>query len=131
MKKLLLKLLFLVISISIVFIVLSQLFKPILKTNSLNFPFAVHPFDIATVYPETWNLLKTLYFVSSFFSFLILLNKLFNVIYSLSPEIKILPKTKILPTSEELSLFLEIDATTKDNKTITYTIPIKLNDNCK
>lgn len=29
------------------------------------------------------------------------------------------------------SLFLEIDATTKDNKTITYTIPIKLNDNCK
>ena len=102
----LLKLLFLVISISIVFIVLSQLFKPILKTNSLNFPFAVHPFDIATVYPETWNLLKTLYFVSSFFSFLILLNKLFNVIYSLSPEIKILPKTKILPTSEELSLFL-------------------------
>ncbi len=29
------------------------------------------------------------------------------------------------------SLFLEINAVNKDNKTITYTIPIKLNDNCK
>ena len=29
------------------------------------------------------------------------------------------------------SLFLEINATAKNNKTITYTIPIKLNDNCK
>ena len=29
------------------------------------------------------------------------------------------------------TLFLEIDATTKENKTTTYTIPIKLNDNCK
>ncbi len=29
------------------------------------------------------------------------------------------------------SLFLEIEAINKDNKTTTYTIPIKLNDNCK
>lgn len=29
------------------------------------------------------------------------------------------------------TLNLEIDATTQDNKTITYNIPIKLNDNCK
>lgn len=29
------------------------------------------------------------------------------------------------------SLFLEIEALTNDNKTITYTIPIKLNDTCK
>ena len=29
------------------------------------------------------------------------------------------------------TLFLEISATTKENKTITYTIPLKLNDTCK
>jgi len=29
------------------------------------------------------------------------------------------------------TLFLEIEAITKDSKTVTYTIPIKLNDNCK
>lgn len=29
------------------------------------------------------------------------------------------------------TLFLEINATTTESKTITYTIPIKLNDNCK
>jgi len=29
------------------------------------------------------------------------------------------------------TLYLEIDATTKDNKTTKYTIPIKLSDNCK
>ncbi|MBR3210730.1 MAG: helix-turn-helix transcriptional regulator [Bacilli bacterium] len=29
------------------------------------------------------------------------------------------------------TLFLEIEALTKENKTITYTIPIKLNDTCK
>lgn len=106
MKKTIIKLLFLVISISIVFIALLNIFKPILETNSLIFPFAVHPFDIAKVYPETWNLLKSLYFISSFFSFFILFNKLFNIIYSIFPEVKNLPKRKELKSTEELSLFL-------------------------
>lgn len=106
MKKATIKLLFLVISISIVFLALFNFFKPILETNSLIFPFAVHPFDIAKVYPETWNLLKTLYFISSFFSFFILFNKLFNIVYSMIPEIKPPFKVKELKTAEELSLFL-------------------------
>lgn len=106
MKKAIFKLLFLVISISIVFIALLNIFKPILETNSLIFPFAVHPFDIAKVYPETWNLLKSLYFISSFFSFFILFNKLFNLIYSMFPEITAISRTKDPRFTEELSLFL-------------------------
>lgn len=106
MQKTIIKLLFLVISISFVFIALFKFFKPLLETNSLIFPFAVHPFDIAKVYPETWNLLKSLYFISSFFSFFILFNKLFNIVYSMFPKIKPLSKRKELNQIEELSLFL-------------------------
>ena len=106
MKKILIKLLFLVISISIVFIALFNIFKPILKTNSLIFPFAVHPFDIAKVYPKTWNLLKSLYFISTFFSFFILFNKLFNIVYSMFPENIPQIKIKDLKSSEEVSLLL-------------------------
>lgn len=106
MKKVLNKLPFLVISISIVFIALFNVFEPILKTNSLIFPFAVHPFDIVKVYPETWNLLKSFYFISSFFSFLILFNKLFNILYSIFPEIKPIYKRTFSPNNDELSLLL-------------------------
>ena len=106
MKKTAIKILFLVTSISIVFIALFNIFKPILKANSLIFPFAVHPFDIAKVYPETWNLLKSLYFITSFFSFFILFNKLFNIVYSMFPENISKAKVKDLNQTEELSLLL-------------------------
>lgn len=106
MKRTIIKLLFLVISISIIFITLLKLFEPILRTNSLIFPFAVHPFDIAKVYPETWNLLKSLYFISSFFSFIILFNKLFNIIYSIFPEVKPISRKNVLKHTENLSLLL-------------------------
>lgn len=106
MKKTAIKLLFLVTSISIVFIALFNIFKPILKANSLIFPFAVHPFDIAKVYPETWNLLKSLYFITSFFSFFILFNKLFNIVYSMFPENISKAKIKDLKPAEGLSLLL-------------------------
>ena len=106
MKKTAIKILFLVTSISIVFIALFNIFKPILKANSLIFPFAVHPFDIAKVYPETWNLLKSFYFITSFFSFFILFNKLFNIVYSMFPENISKAKVKDLKQAEEFSLLL-------------------------
>lgn len=109
MKKLLFKLLCFAISFSIVICILIAIFKPIFSAQSLLFPFAVHPFDIAKVYPETWNLLKRLYFISSFFSFFILFNKLFNILYSIFPNIKINPKRKKLIPSEEFSLFLGME----------------------
>ena len=39
------------------------LFRPIFTAKSLIFPYAVHPFDICKVYPETWKKLKIAYFV--------------------------------------------------------------------
>lgn len=106
MKKFILRLLLFAISFSIVFIILALIFKPIYTANSLIFPFAIHPFDIAKVYPETWELLKKLYFISSFFSFFILFNKLFSILYSQSPKLEIYKKEKTNFNPECLSLFL-------------------------
>ena len=86
MKKLFLKLLFFVISFSIVFVLVFSIFRPIFFAKSLIFPYAIHPFDIVSVYPNTWNLLKKLYTVSFFISYLILFNKLFNIIYLKFPQ---------------------------------------------
>lgn len=109
MKKIIFKLLFLALSFSIVSVILFNVFKPIFTANSLIFPYAVHPFDIAKVYPETWNLLKKLYFISSFFSFFILFNKLFSILYSIFPKSKQLKKEKLTIDSEDLSLFLGME----------------------
>ena len=51
--------------------ILTFLFLPILTTNSLIFPYALTPFDICTTYPDTWNLLKLLYFISFILAYLI------------------------------------------------------------
>lgn len=97
------------ISFSVVIGLLIVTFKPIFSAKSLIFPYAINPFDIVKVYPDTWNLLKRLYFISSFFSFFILFNKLFNILYSIFPDVKTLKKKKALHQSEELSLFLGME----------------------
>ena len=80
-KKLLFRLLFLFISFSIVLFINFIIFKPIYYANSLIFPYAIHPFDIVSVYPYTWYLLKKYYFITLTLSSLIILNKLFNIIF--------------------------------------------------
>ena len=85
MKKLFLKLLFFVIFFPISIGLVFFLFNPIFTATSLIFPYAIHPFDIVSVYPSTWILLKKLYVYSFFISYLILFNKLFNTIYTKFP----------------------------------------------
>ena len=51
---------------------LTFLFLPILTANSLIFPYALTPFDICKIYPETWYFLKMLYFICFIFSYLII-----------------------------------------------------------
>ena len=98
--------LFFAISFSIVLLILLAIFSPILNAKSLLFPFAIHPFDIVKVYPETWKKLKIIYFITSFLSFFILFNKFFNILSSLFLDIK-KPKTlKNNSKTDELSLFI-------------------------
>lgn len=78
LKKFLYKILFFIISFSFALILILILFNPILNAKHLIFPYAIHPFDIVSVYPDTWILLKKLYLISFFISYLILYNKFFS-----------------------------------------------------
>lgn len=98
--------LFFAISFSIVLLILLAIFSPILNAKSLLFPFAIHPFDIVKVYPETWKKLKIIYFITSFLSFFILFNKFFNILSSLFPDIKTHKNQKNTYKADELSLLI-------------------------
>lgn len=53
---------------------------PILTATSLIFPFAITPFDICKEYPDTWILIKKLYWISFFLSYIIIYNFIYNSI---------------------------------------------------
>lgn len=106
MKKLLLRILFTCLSFPIAIFLIFYIFSPIFTAKSLIFPYAIHPFDIVSVYPETWILLKKLYFLSYSISYFILFNKIFNFFYLKFPKINP-SKTLLLPRfSSELSLLV-------------------------
>lgn len=107
MKNFLYKIIFFVISFPIAALIVYHIFKPIITANHLIFPYAIHPFDIVSVYPNTWILLKKVYFLTFLFSYFILFNKIFNLISlkipKISKKIQYLEKSK---TSNELSLLV-------------------------
>lgn len=78
MKNFLIKLCFIILFSFIFIFLIFLFFKPIFTAKSLIFPYAIHPFDIVSVYPDIWILLKKLYILSSFISYLILSNKIIN-----------------------------------------------------
>ena len=102
LKKFLYKILFFIISFPIALILILNLFNPIFNAEHLIFPYAIHPFDIVSVYPDTWILLKKLYLISFFISYLILYNKFFSNIKF--PKNKINKKINQTISSNELSL---------------------------
>lgn len=109
MKKLLLSLIFFCISFPFVFLLIFMLFNPIINAKSLIFPYAIHPFDIVSVYPDTWILLKKIYFFSFFISYSIIFYRIFNLIYPHIPT-KIKKEKILLPENiSELSLFIGLN----------------------
>lgn len=107
MKKFIYKIIFFVISFLVVFLIIYHIFKPIFTAEHLIFPYAIHPFDIVSVYPNTWILFKKVYFLTFLFSYFILFNKIFNLISlkipKTSKKIAYLEKSKTL---NELSLLV-------------------------
>lgn len=77
-KKFLFKLLIFIISFSISLFFIFCIFKKIFTADYLIFPYALHPFDIVSVYPDTWILLKRLYIISFLFSYIILFHSFLN-----------------------------------------------------
>ncbi len=113
MKKFLYKIIFFVTSFLVASLIVYHIFKPIFTANHIIFPYAIHPFDIVSVYPDTWILLKKVYFITFLFSYFILFNKIFNLISlkipKISKKISYLEKSK---TSNELSLLVGLSDNT-------------------
>lgn len=107
MKKFLYKIIFFVISFPVTSLIIYHIFKPIFTANHLIFPYAIHPFDIVSVYPNTWILLKKIYFLTFLFSYFILFNKIFNLIFLKIPKPnKKVPYLENSQASNELSLLV-------------------------
>lgn len=60
------------------FILFIYIFNPILNSESLIFPYAVHPFDIINTYPFYWNIIKKMYYINLFCSIFVIINSVFS-----------------------------------------------------
>lgn len=101
MKNFIFKFFLFFIILIIIFLILIFLFNPILTANSIIFPYAIHPFDIVKVYPDTWIFIKKFYFLCAFFSYVILFHK-FSVYF----KIPINSKKKNHPLNSEKNFSL-------------------------
>ena len=106
LKNILYKISFFIISFSIALILIFILFNPIFNAENLIFPYAIHPFDIVSVYPDIWILLKNLYLISFSIFYLILYSKFFSNIKF--PKNKINKKLIQDISSKELSLLVGV-----------------------
>lgn len=77
-KNLLFRLFLFMLSFFLISAFLYILFYPVLTTESVMFNFAITPFDIAKTYPKIWELIKKVYFIFFFFSYLIVFNYLYS-----------------------------------------------------
>lgn len=112
MKNFLLKSLFFITSFVISLFLVLSFFKNIFTATSLIFPYSIHPFDIVSVYPDTWILLKKLYIISFSISYIILYNKFFHLFFSKKLFKKIKSKPKFLSNTNNLSLLVGISENT-------------------
>ena len=107
------KLLIIIISFLLFFINIC-IFYPILTSSDLIFPYAINKFNIVKEYPNTWNFIKISYYISSYTSFLILVNCL--LAFNKKKLFKHTKKKKnILQNNQsELSLFVGNNLSTGD-----------------
>lgn len=101
MKNFILKFILFFLLLIILFLVLIFLFNPILTADSLIFPYAIHPFDIIKVYPNTWILIKKFYFLAFFISYVILFFK-----FSRFLKLPTKKKKKLLNSQNSFSLLI-------------------------
>ena len=89
--------------------ILLKIFGSVLYGNSILFPYALHPFDIACLYPTTWKKIKFLFLLSCSFSFFLIVNQTFNFIstnYKGIPKLKIRRKTELEEKKCDLSILI-------------------------
>lgn len=101
-KIIIFSLLFTIISFFIIFLI----FKPIFISDTIIFPFAIHPFNICEKQPLIWNIIKYLFIFDYLFSNFILFNSIFSKIFYKKTKIKI----KTLKNNTELNLNIGFDS---------------------
>ena len=60
-----------------IFVVFLLFLIPILSTNSLIFPYSVHPFDIVKSFPKLWLYIKVIYCVNLFITIFLITNSIY------------------------------------------------------
>lgn len=94
------------ISFPLALLLVLTIFNPIFNATTLIFPYAIYPFDIVSVYPDTWILLKKLYLLFYSFSYFIFFNKIFNCFYHKIPKLNNSKKLSLPETQNEISLLI-------------------------
>jgi hypothetical protein len=103
LKKFIFKLSIFIVIFIILSILVLFIFKPIFEATSLIFPYAIHPFDIVKLYPNTWILIKKFYIISFIVSYIILFHK-FSYLLKFPNKTK--KNQNLLNPGNELSLLI-------------------------
>ena len=72
MKILLTYILLFIISFLLYISIIITIFSPILFAKSLIFPYAINPFDIISLYPKTWNIIRITFIISTSYTFILI-----------------------------------------------------------
>ena len=72
MKILLTYILLFIISFLFYISFIITIFSPVLFAESLIFPYAINPFDIVSLYPKTWDIIRLLFIISSSYTFILI-----------------------------------------------------------
>ena len=91
MKKIKIILISFIVS-TISFYIFFLIFKPVLLSDTVIFPYAVHPFNICEKQPKIWNSIKFLCVFTYIFSNSIIFNYIFSKIFSRKKIIKQITK---------------------------------------
>ena len=70
--------LFIILLSLLLYLINIYIFLPVLNSNNLIFPYSIKRFDIVQCYPMLWQNIKLIYYITSYFSILIIINSLLN-----------------------------------------------------
>ena len=69
-----------IISFALYFLII-KFFNSIFISDSLIFPYALHPFDLNVKIPTAWHYIKLIFKISLIFNLIVLLNSLFSYLF--------------------------------------------------
>lgn len=84
-----------------------KIFSSIFTAEHLIFPYAIHPFDICSLYPQTWNFIKKSYCIVSLVSYTIIHFYIILILSKYLPKMNLSINKKVKPNKN-----LDVDNST-------------------